>query len=618
MKHIFTHPLAILVACTGFGSAYAADSPLEEIVISASRIPSSWSQVAPSITKLDQADLNAFGNTALVDILQYQPSVSVSHTGGVGKAATVRIRGEEGYRTLVLLDGIPLTDTSGTQHGPRLEHLLSQGLTSVEILRGPQALLYGADAGGVINLSTRPKSEGWQSSVLFETGRYGHQTISLGSSMGSETGFIALSHQDLSTDGFNASASDTDTRDKDGYDNVTTHLSGELRILDHISSSFSYRETAGENEYDGCYNTSFSLVNDCRDSYDMQVSGIGFTLDALGSEHQLQLSRTETQKAFYSEAQFSFGAEGRLDRVSYLGHSKINDHGTLIWGADHEQSELDDGSFLRSRDQVGVFSEFQWSPTDSMFTAVALRYDDNDDFGTHTSMRATLVKLSRVGHAILKYKLSAGTGFRAPSLYEIAYNAGPFAYGAAATDALGEEQSRGLDLGLEWIHDDGTHLQATLFQQTVSDEIFFDLQSYSGYLQDEGDASVSGLELVASKPISTHFTLQANATFMDSERPDGSDRIYRPNEEAALSLTFVKPGNALSGHASVLYRGSAKDIDGSDIDGFTTLNLKLSWRLEKNLLAHIRIENALDADRREIPGYFAPRASFFSGLTLNF
>jgi vitamin B12 transporter len=161
MKHIFTHPLAILVACTGFGSAYAADSPLEEIVISASRIPSSWSQVAPSITKLDQADLNAFGNTALVDILQYQPSVSVSHTGGVGKAATVRIRGEEGYRTLVLLDGIPLTDTSGTQHGPRLEHLLSQGLTSVEILRGPQALLYGADAGGVINLSTRPKAEGW-------------------------------------------------------------------------------------------------------------------------------------------------------------------------------------------------------------------------------------------------------------------------------------------------------------------------------------------------------------------------------------------------------------------------------------------------------------------------
>jgi outer membrane cobalamin receptor len=105
---------------------------------------------------------------------------------------------------------------------------------------------------------------------------------------------------------------------------------------------------------------------------------------------------------------------------------------------------------------------------------------------------------------------------------------------------------------------------------------------------------------------------------MDSERPDGSDRIYRPNEEAALSLTFAKPESSLSGHASVLYRGSAKDIDGSDIDAFTTLDLKLSWRLDRSVLAYIRIENALDADRREIPGYYAPGASLFSGLTLNF
>ncbi len=616
MKHLFTHPLAILVACSA--SAHATDSPLEEIVISASRIPSTWSQVAPSITKLDQADLNAFGNTAIVDILQYQPSVSVSHTGGMGKAATVRIRGEEGYRTLVLLDGIPLTDTSGTQHGPRLEHLLSQGLTSVEILRGPQALLYGADAGGVINLSTRPESDGWQSSLTYEMGRYGHQAISLGSTMASEQGFFSLSHQDLSTDGFNASLSDANAPDTDGYDNTTTHLSGELRVRENVRASFTHRETEGDNEYDGCYNASFSLSNDCRDSYDMKVSGLGFAFDSFSSQHQVQLSRTETHKAFYSDAQFSFGAKGLLERVSYLGHSELTDSSTVVWGLDHEQSELDDGGFLRRRDQIGVFSEFQWSPFVDAFAALAARYDDNDDFGTHTSLRATLVKLNTTEHGVLKYKLSAGTGFRAPSLYEIAYNAGPFAYGEAAKQALKEEQSHGLDLGVEWIHEDGTHLQATLFKQIVSDEIFFDLQNYSGYLRDVGDASVKGLELVVSKPLGTSITVEANATLLDAERPDGSDRIYRPNEEAALSLTFAKPESSLSGHASVLYRGNAKDIDGSDIDAFTTLDLKLSWRIDRSLRAYIRIENALDADRREIPGYHAQGSTIFSGLTLNF
>lgn len=125
----------LLASCNALASSTTA---LEEIVITSSRVPEPWSEIATAITKLSKEDLDYYGNLSLVDVLQYQPSMSVTHTGGAGKAATVRIRGEEGYRTLVVLDGIPLTDTSGTQHSPRLEHLTTQSLTSVEILRGPK------------------------------------------------------------------------------------------------------------------------------------------------------------------------------------------------------------------------------------------------------------------------------------------------------------------------------------------------------------------------------------------------------------------------------------------------------------------------------------------------
>ena len=66
-------------------------------------------------------------------------AVTVTMDGGYGKAAAVRIRGEEGYRTRIVLDGINIADPSSPQISPRVEHLLSSGLSRVEILRGLKA-----------------------------------------------------------------------------------------------------------------------------------------------------------------------------------------------------------------------------------------------------------------------------------------------------------------------------------------------------------------------------------------------------------------------------------------------------------------------------------------------
>lgn len=595
-----------------------SNSVLEEIVITSSRVPEPWSEIATAITKLSREDLDHYGNLSLVDILQHQPSMSVTHTGGMGKAATVRIRGEEGYRTLVVLDGIPLTDTTGTQHSPRLEHLTTQSVTSVEILRGPQGLMYGADAGGIIFLSSTPDQTGWSNAVALETGRYNQQSVFLKSAISGEQGYLQVSWQNSSIDGFNAVTADNTTKDADGYDNDTKHISGAWQVTQDLQLSAVHRATSATNEYDGCYNANFQVTHVCTDQYDNSASQIAATFAGDKALHQISYSLTQTEKAFYSHKTFSFGAEGKLRSLAWASKLDLNDYIHAVVGADADRAELNDGSIIRKRDQLGLFTEIKWAPRKSLTLAVGARTDDNDDFGRHNSLRLTGVAVQTLNDSTLKYKASYGTGFRAPSLYEVAYNAGPFAYGSAASTRLKEEQSAGFDIGIEWLVQTDLHLQVTYFRQTVEDEIFFDLEAYTGYLQDQGEALVSGLELSADWQVKTGLSIAANATIMDSERPDGAARIYRPDNQASLSVRYSDPDQRFSGQVVLQHRGDSRGIVNQTIDGYTALSFKLQYALTPDLRPYLRVENAFDADTREIPSYYASRAAIYAGMSYQF
>ena len=170
--------IAAAAGCTSFLATAQSSPPqdkLEEMVITSSRVAMPLREVGTSISVITQDEISQMGFNSLYEILRTQTGVAVSNAGGPGGASSMRIRGEEGFRTLILLDGIDISDTSSPQTGPRVEQLLSSGVQRVEILRGPQGLMYGADAGGVVNISTIAPSEGFGGELSAEGGRYGTQ-----------------------------------------------------------------------------------------------------------------------------------------------------------------------------------------------------------------------------------------------------------------------------------------------------------------------------------------------------------------------------------------------------------------------------------------------------------
>ena len=296
----------LLVAAAACHNSLGA-SPLEEVVVTSSRIPMPLREVGTSISVVTQQEITDLGFTSLYDVLRTQPGVSVTNTGGTGSAAALRIRGEEGYRTLVLLDGIDISDTSGPQVSPRFEQLLSSGVQRVEILRGPQGLMYGADAGGVVNISTIAPTDGFGGEVSAEGGRYGSQQLSGNLGGGNDTVDFNLSGTDFRTDGFNARTTDTVPQDDDGYDNSTANARLGYNATENLRLSLVGRSVEGKNRFDDCFTVdTFAATDRCRDQYEQQAWRVAADYDAGRFAHQLAYNGNDTDRKFYADGQPGF------------------------------------------------------------------------------------------------------------------------------------------------------------------------------------------------------------------------------------------------------------------------------------------------------------------------
>src|SRR5438477_9340670 len=153
MKSFFYSSVA-LIALTAPVFAQPSD---ENVVVSATRIPTPAAQIASSVTVITAADIEARQQRSLPDVLRQVPGLNIVQTGGAGGQTSLFIRGANSNHTKVLLDGIDTADPSTANGAADISKLLAGDIAKVEVLRGPQGALYGSDAigGGV---SIRPQA----------------------------------------------------------------------------------------------------------------------------------------------------------------------------------------------------------------------------------------------------------------------------------------------------------------------------------------------------------------------------------------------------------------------------------------------------------------------------
>lgn len=134
----------------------AFDPLSDEIVVSATRIPTSLSEVGSTVTVISAKDIIDSQYSFVSEALRDTAGVAIARNGGPGGATAARIRGAASGQTLVMIDGIIVNDPSAPQGGFNFANLDVADIERIEVLHGPQSLLYGADAiGGVIVITTK-------------------------------------------------------------------------------------------------------------------------------------------------------------------------------------------------------------------------------------------------------------------------------------------------------------------------------------------------------------------------------------------------------------------------------------------------------------------------------
>ncbi len=128
---------------------------LDEIEVSAQRSPALYSQVARIISVIGRKEIESSPAQSVQDLLGYVAGVDVRQRGAEGVQADVSIRGGTFDQTLILLNGINITDPQTGHHNLNIPVSLSQ-IERIEILEGPAARIYGPNAfAGAINIVTR-------------------------------------------------------------------------------------------------------------------------------------------------------------------------------------------------------------------------------------------------------------------------------------------------------------------------------------------------------------------------------------------------------------------------------------------------------------------------------
>lgn len=599
---------------------------LKAIEITATRTSIEEENPASALTIITQEEIQQKQHMQVKDILREQLGLNIVTSGRLGGSSSVFMRGANSASTLVMIDGVQVK--SNTLGSFDFQHLQMDNIERIEILRGPQSTLWGADAvGGVINIVTKRGKGKPRHSLTFEGGSFATFKETLSSSGAFNSADYSFTASRTDSDGFSSFNKDRGATEKDRYANTTFSTKAGYNFWDDARVELIARLTHAKNHFDG---------------FGFDLSENLSTSDTFYFAMPFQKSITEWWDAkinlnFNYEKQDSIDLSfansvitSRTYTVDFQNNIAFNKIFSAIFGFEYQitngenttaPSIFGDPAFffeLENKSQ-GYYLQTNATFFDSLYLTVGFRQDFNtrfDDKLTYKFEAAYKIKTKAVN---IKIRGAYSTGFRAPSINQLIFP--DTGFGPVGNINLRPEESENREAGIEFsLFSDRLSFGSNYFNVDYIDLI--DFVSGTGF-QNIQNASSEGVESFIKWRIMDDLDVTVSHTWNNAvDDEDGSTLDRRPKNIFSTSLHF-NWNKKLDSTVTVNYRSALDQATigtpfPSRVGGRTLVRAALSYQINKSLKLTARGENLLDKDYEEPFRFGTQGISGYGGFVYSF
>jgi vitamin B12 transporter len=611
---------------------------LDDVIVTATKFQQKQNTTGKVVSVIDQATLQNNAGKTLTEIINYQAGIFINGANNnLGANQEVYLRGASVGNTLILIDGIPMSDPSQISNNFDLNNIVLGQVQRIEILKGAQSTLWGSDAvAGVINIITKTgaNTNSFTPSALLSYGTYntfrGNASVqgtihkfnyNIGYNFTNSNGFSAA---------YDSTASKNFEKDKFTQNNIQANAGYQINTRLAATGSF------GFSAYKAAIDAA-AFADDKDNVLDSKntVGNIGLSYSLAKLKLNFSQNFVQVERVFADDSA-SIGSFSVYSKGNYNGQSAITElfgnialakKLSLVSGVQYINQKTSQGYV-----SISAYGPFKTALGDSakannfsiynslLLTDVAgfnveagFRYNRHNIYGNNATYT---FNPSYNVNANTRFFVNISSAYKIPSLYQL--------YSEYGNKKLKPETSNNYELGVQaFFNNKKNSFRLVGFKRDSKSLIIFytdTLTYYSQYINRDEQHDY-GIELETRMAIGKKGIWVNNFTYVDGKGKNENATIknlYRRPNFTMNSVLTLEPAKGFTFMPSFRLVGTRLkgqyDVGPEQMPQYYTLDCYLAYQCMKKIDLFIDLRNITNQQYFDVPGYNSKRFNMMMGV----